>query len=164
MELIVAVYDDWGIGKDGTQPIALSADRKFFRETTSGHTIIMGRKTFESLGRVLPNRHHVVLTHADESFFPEEVEVVHSFAEVYTKYRDVDEDVFIIGGGEITEESTKDNAIAFAGDKVIMTSGKGFVWLRGVTSNEYNTVNQLVATRSYAVPVTLVVLAASFLV
>ena len=79
----------------------LPSDMKFFRETTSGHTIIMGRKTFESLGRVLPNRHHVVLTHADESFFPEEVEVVHSFAEVYTKYRDVDEDVFIIGGGEI---------------------------------------------------------------
>ena len=45
MDLIVAVYDDWGIGKDGTQPIALSADRKFFRETTRGATVIAGRKT-----------------------------------------------------------------------------------------------------------------------
>ncbi|MBE6627564.1 MAG: hypothetical protein E7629_01420 [Ruminococcaceae bacterium] len=43
----------------------------------------------------------------------------------------------IIGGGEITEESTKDNAVAFAGEKVIMTAGENFVWLRGVTSNEY---------------------------
>ena len=45
MELIVAVYDDWGIGRDGTQPIALSADRKFFRETTRGATVIAGRRT-----------------------------------------------------------------------------------------------------------------------
>ena len=42
MELIVAVYDDWGIGKDGTQPVALSADRKFFRETTRGAMVIDG--------------------------------------------------------------------------------------------------------------------------
>lgn len=79
----------------------LPSDMKFFRETTSGHTIIMGRKTFESLGRVLPNRHHVVITHEDPSLFPEEVEVVHSFVEVYTKYRDSEDEVFIIGGGEI---------------------------------------------------------------
>ena len=45
MELIVAVYDDWGIGKDGTQPVALMADRKFFRETTRGAMVIVGRRT-----------------------------------------------------------------------------------------------------------------------
>ena len=45
MELIVAVYDDWGIGRDGTQPVALSADRKFFRETTRGAMVIAGRRT-----------------------------------------------------------------------------------------------------------------------
>ena len=64
MELIVAVYDDWGIGKDGDQPIALSADRKFFRETTKGSTVIVGRKTLAAFpgGRPLPNRVNVVLT------------------------------------------------------------------------------------------------------
>ncbi len=64
MELIVAVYSDWGIGKDGTQPIALSADRKFFRETTKGAMVIVGRKTLEDFpgGRPLPNRVNVVLT------------------------------------------------------------------------------------------------------
>ena len=64
MELIVAVYDDWGIGKDGTQPVALSADRKFFRETTKGATVIVGRKTLADFpgGRPLPNRVNVVLT------------------------------------------------------------------------------------------------------
>ena len=64
MELIVAVYDDWGIGKDGSQPIALSADRKFFREITKGATVIVGRKTLADFpgGRPLPNRINVVLT------------------------------------------------------------------------------------------------------
>ena len=64
MELIVAVYDDWGIGKDGTQPVALSADRKFFRQTTAGAMVIVGRKTLADFpgGRPLPNRVNVVLT------------------------------------------------------------------------------------------------------
>lgn len=64
MELIVAVYDDWGIGRDGTQPIALSADRKFFRETTRGAMVIVGRKTLADFpgGRPLPGRINVVLT------------------------------------------------------------------------------------------------------
>ncbi len=64
MELIVAVYDDWGIGRDGTQPVALSADRKFFRETTRGCLVIAGRKTVADFpgGKPLPNRVNVVLT------------------------------------------------------------------------------------------------------
>ena len=64
MELIVAVYDDWGIGKDGTQPIALSVDRKFFRETTRGAMVIAGRRTVADFPgqKPLPGRVNVVLT------------------------------------------------------------------------------------------------------
>lgn len=64
MELIAAVYDDWGIGRDGTQPIALSADRKFFRETTRGAMVIVGRRTVEDFpgGKPLPGRVNVILT------------------------------------------------------------------------------------------------------
>ena len=64
MELIVAVYDDWGIGKDGTQPIALSADRKFFWETTRGAMVIVGRRTIEDFPdkKPLPGRVNVALT------------------------------------------------------------------------------------------------------
>ena len=64
MELIVAVYDDWGIGRDGTQPIALSADRKFFRETTRGAMVIAGRKTIGDFPgkKPLPGRVNVALT------------------------------------------------------------------------------------------------------
>ena len=64
MELIVAVYDDWGIGREGTQPVALSADRKFFRQTTKGAMVIVGRRTIDDFpGRKpLPGRVNVALT------------------------------------------------------------------------------------------------------
>ena len=64
MELIVAVYDDWGIGCCGTQPIALSADRKFFREMTKGAMVIAGRKTIGDFPgqKPLPGRVNVALT------------------------------------------------------------------------------------------------------
>ena len=67
MELIVAVYDDWGIGKDGTQPVALSADRKFFRETTRGAMVIVGRRTIEDFPdkKPLPGRVNVALTRSE---------------------------------------------------------------------------------------------------
>ena len=64
MELIVAVYDDWGIGCCGTQPVALSADRKFFREQTRGAMVIVGRKTVEDFPgqKPLPNRISMVFS------------------------------------------------------------------------------------------------------
>jgi len=64
MELIVAVYDDWGIGANGTQPVALSADRKFFRQTTKGAMVIAGRKTVQDFPgqQPLPGRVNVILT------------------------------------------------------------------------------------------------------
>lgn len=64
MELIVAVYADWGIGRDGTQPIALQADRKFFREMTRGCTVIVGRRTVEDFPgkKPLPGRENILLT------------------------------------------------------------------------------------------------------
>ena len=67
MELIVAVYDDWGIGKDGTQPVALSADRKFFRETTRGAMVIVGRRTIADFPgqKPLPGRVNVALTRSN---------------------------------------------------------------------------------------------------
>ena len=64
MDLVVAVYDDWGIGADGTQPVALSADRKFFREVTKGAMVIVGRRTVADFpgGKPLPGRENVMLT------------------------------------------------------------------------------------------------------
>ena len=64
MELIVAVYDDWGIGANGTQPVALSADRKFFRQMTKGAMVIVGRRTIDDFPgkQPLPGRVNVALT------------------------------------------------------------------------------------------------------
>ena len=64
MDLIVAVYDDWGIGAEGTQPVALMADRKFFRETTKGAMVIVGRRTIQDFPgqKPLPGRVNVALT------------------------------------------------------------------------------------------------------
>lgn len=70
MELIVAVYEDWGIGKDGTQPVALKADRKFFRETTKGCMVLVGRKTVEDFPekKPLPGRENVLLTRSGGAY------------------------------------------------------------------------------------------------
>ncbi len=100
MDLIVAVYDDWGIGKDGTQPVALGADRKFFRETTKGACVIVGRKTLADFpgGRPLPNRTNLVLTRGDVEI-PGGI-VCHSCQEAVQLARDY-EKAFVIGGGSI---------------------------------------------------------------
>ena len=103
MELIVAVYDDWGIGKDGTQPIALSADRKFFRETTKGAMVIVGRKTLADFpgGRPLPNRVNVVLTRQDAEIA--DVIVCHSPEEAVALAEKA-ERAMVIGGGSIYKQ------------------------------------------------------------
>ena len=103
MELIVAVYDDWGIGKNGTQPIALSADRKFFRETTRGATVIVGRKTLADFpgGRPLPNRVNVVLTRQDIAI--DGVIICHSPQEAVEFVKDTSK-AMVIGGGSIYKQ------------------------------------------------------------
>lgn len=103
MELIVAVYDDWGIGKDGTQPIALSADRKFFRETTRGAMVIVGRKTLADFpgGKPLPNRVNVVLTRQDIAI--PDVVMCHSPEEAVALAKTA-EKAMVIGGGSIYKQ------------------------------------------------------------
>ena len=103
MELIVAVYDDWGIGKDGTQPVALSADRKFFRETTKGAMVIVGRKTLADFpgGRPLPNRVNVVITRQDTSI--PDVVICHSPEEAAALAKTAQR-AMVIGGGSIYQQ------------------------------------------------------------
>lgn len=103
MELIVAVYDDWGIGKDGTQPIALSADRKFFRETTKGAMVIVGRKTLADFpgGKPLPNRVNVVLTRQDIEI--SDVVICHSPEET-AELAKTAQRAMVIGGGSIYKQ------------------------------------------------------------
>ena len=103
MELIVAVYDDWGIGKDGTQPIALSADRKFFRETTRGSMVIAGRRTIDDFPdrKPLPGRVNVALTRQNMGI--PGFTVCHSPKEVLELAKK-HERAFVIGGGSVYRE------------------------------------------------------------
>jgi len=100
MDLIVAVYDDWGIGADGTQPVALRADRKFFRETTRGAAVIVGRRTVEDFpgGKPLPGRQNILISRSLKQMpgftvcaTPEEAAAV----------VEAGRPVFVIGGGSI---------------------------------------------------------------
>jgi dihydrofolate reductase len=100
MELIVAVYDDWGIGCEGTQPIALSADRKFFREMTRGATVIAGRKTVGDFpgGKPLPGRMNIVLTRGNPEL--PGFTICHSPEEAMLLTKDHPK-VMVIGGGTV---------------------------------------------------------------
>ena len=100
MELIVAVYDDWGIGCDGTQPVALSADRKFFRETTRGAMVIAGRRTIADFPgqKPLPGRVNVAL-----SCTAQEIPgfMLCRSTEEALELAKTAERVFVIGGGTV---------------------------------------------------------------
>ena len=100
MELIVAVFDDWGIGRDGTQQIALMADRKFFRETTRGAMVIAGRKTIGDFPgkKPLPGRLNVALTRGKDDL--PGFTVCHSPEEAVALAKTV-ERAMVIGGGSV---------------------------------------------------------------
>jgi len=103
--LVVAMADNRVIGRDGGLPWHLSSDLKFFKSVTMGHPVVMGRKTYESIGRPLPGRDNIVITR-QAGFSPEGVEVAADLDEavalgaVRAEARGVDT-VMIIGGGQI---------------------------------------------------------------
>jgi len=91
-----------GIGIRNALPWRLPEDLAFFKRTTTGHTIVMGRKTFESIGRPLPNRHNIVITRNTDWHHPG-TETANSLEEAI-KLAD-GEEVFVIGGAQIFAES-----------------------------------------------------------
>ena len=100
MDAIVAVYDDWGIGCGGTQPVALSTDRKFFRETTRGAMVIVGRRTIDDFPgkKPLPGRVNVALTRSNAEI--PGFTLCHSPEEA-AELAKAAERAFVIGGGSI---------------------------------------------------------------
>jgi len=103
---IVAASLNHGIGKDNQLPWHLPADLKFFKATTMGCPVVMGRKTFQSIGRTLPGRKNIVITrdktfNADKAF---DIEVVSSIEEAISGLQG-EKEIFIIGGGEIFRQS-----------------------------------------------------------
>lgn len=100
--IIAAIGKNRELGKDNNLIWHLPGDLKFFKEITTGHSIIMGRKTLESLPKLLPNRHHIVLSSSDN--FTSEIEHYKSLKELLNNLKDKEEEFFVIGGSSIYKE------------------------------------------------------------
>lgn len=100
--MVAAVAENGVIGRDGDIPWSIPEDLKHFRETTRGNTVVMGRRTFESIGHPLPYRTNVVVTRRPD-WTAEGVLVAHSVDEAIARAEDLDGDVMVIGGGHVYE-------------------------------------------------------------
>ena len=102
MNLIVAVDQNWAIGKDGDQLVYLKEDLKRFRTLTSGHTVILGRKTLATFpgGRPLKNRRNLILSRNPQF----QAEVAEVFSSVEELVQRADGDAFVIGGASVYEQ------------------------------------------------------------
>ncbi len=113
LTLIVAASENNAIGKNNQMLWHLPNDFKYFKSQTMDHSIVMGRKTFESIGKPLPGRRNIVITR-QATFVAEDVDVANSLQDVFSYCRD-EYEVFIIGGAQIYEQ-----ALPFA-SKVLLT-------------------------------------------
>ena len=98
ISMIAAVGANGVIGRNNALPWHLPADLAYFKKVTMGHAVVMGRKTFESIGKPLPGRYNIILTR-DKSYRSENCIIMHTVEEIleYSRNRDV----FIIGGAEV---------------------------------------------------------------
>jgi dihydrofolate reductase len=103
LSIVVAMAENGVIGVDNKLPWRLPADLKHFRAITMGHPVIMGRKTFESIGRALPGRRNIVVTR-NSAYAREGVEVVHSVDEALERCAETNE-AFLIGGAILYKEA-----------------------------------------------------------
>jgi dihydrofolate reductase len=104
ISLIAAIGKNNELGKGNTLLWKLPADMEHFKKITTLHTVVMGRKTFESIGKPLPNRRNIVITR-DANYKKSDVEVAHSLSEALDKVGNDKEEVFIIGGAEIYKQT-----------------------------------------------------------
>ena len=104
ISIIAAIGKNNELGKGNTLLWSLPADMKHFKEITYLHPVVMGRKTYESIGRPLPNRRNIVISR-DIKYKKEGVEVVQSLAEALDLFSNSDEEIFIIGGGELYKQT-----------------------------------------------------------
>lgn len=105
LSIIVAVSENQVIGSDNQLSWHLPVDLQYFKSITTGHPIIMGRKTYESIGKPLPRRVNIVITR-DAGYKAEGVQIVHSLDEAVTFCRQsAFDDVFIIGGDSIYQQA-----------------------------------------------------------
>ncbi|MEI8343814.1 MAG: dihydrofolate reductase [Candidatus Moraniibacteriota bacterium] len=105
ISLICAIAENRAIGKNNQLLWHIPEDFKYFKEKTIGHVIVMGQKTYESIGKPLPNRTTIVLSN-DQTFNEERVVLARTFEEVFQKAREIEkEEIFICGGGSVYSQT-----------------------------------------------------------
>ncbi len=104
LTLIAAVDDQGGIGYQNQLLCHLPADLKHFKQLTTGHAVIMGRKTFESIGKALPNRTNIIISRNKNLHLPEGCVLTHSLSEAL-KQVPTAQKVFIIGGADLYQQA-----------------------------------------------------------
>ena len=102
--IIAAIGKNNALGKDNQLLWRLPKDLKHFKSLTENHPIVMGRKTYESIGKPLPNRTNIVVSRK-ENWFSEDILIVSKLKEAVKFAKKIDEEVFIIGGGEIYKQT-----------------------------------------------------------
>lgn len=103
LSAVVAMGENRVIGQNNRLPWHLPADLKHFKTITEGHPIIMGRKTYESIGRPLPNRINIILTHQTQ-FQAADCIVASTLEEALSQLSNLDQEIFIIGGAQIFQQ------------------------------------------------------------
>ena len=102
MKLILAVDENWGIGKDNKMLFHIKKDLKHFKDTTYGKIVIMGRNTYESIGQALPGRKNIVLT-SNPDYEAKNVKVFNNPDDILEYIKDSKREIFVIGGTEIVD-------------------------------------------------------------
>lgn len=143
VSLVVAHDDKLGIGKKNQLLFRISADLKRFKTLTMGHPIIMGRKTHESIGRVLPGRTNIIVTR-NPDYQVAGAKVVNSLKEAIALANKIDAgEIFIIGGGEIFKQAMESGVI----EKLYVTKVKGD-FSAEIFFPEYTSFNKVVFEQS----------------
>jgi dihydrofolate reductase len=127
VSIVVAIGDNGVIGREGDLPWPPTGDLKQFKDLTMGHPLVMGRTTFESIGRPLPGRTSIVLTR-DTSWQADGVEVAHSLADAVARGSQLSDTTFIIGGAQVYAEALAAGVV----DEMVIThvhqSPEGDAW------------------------------------
>lgn len=136
LSLIAAIGKNNELGLNNNLIWHLPGDMKFFKEITTYHTIIMGRKTFESLPKLLPNRKHIVLSKSNIDI--PEIEVYHSIQDFISKYQDSCEKIFNIGGASIYQALLKYTDELYLTE--IESTSKADAFFPHFNKNEYESI------------------------
>lgn len=114
--IVVAIGSNGVIGRDGEMPWPRTGDQQQFKALTMGHPIVMGRTTYESIGRPLPGRTSIVLTR-DPDWRADGVEVMHSLTDALVLATALDDEVFLIGGAQVYAEALASGLV----DQMVVT-------------------------------------------